>query len=123
MKGYELFLIFASLLILFMICGLREGICVQRSYGVITEMPASDYVNANIAYRQGTDFGSQPLGETNHWIPHTSPIFQGMYGLYQPTVVPLADAESYDPEPLRRAAMSLPVYTSNLETSNQCTQL
>ena len=71
------------LAIIFVSSSSSENLCVQRDYGLITDVPASDYRDANIALVENSTLGQAPLGNPQHWIPDRSPITQGQWGLYQ----------------------------------------
>ena len=89
----------------------RESLCVKAPYGVITDVPASTYVDANMALVHSTSLGQAPLGDPRYWLPNRSPITQGQYGLYQEKTLPLSETQPFDRSTLLKAATALPVYT------------
>lgn len=98
-----------------------EQLCVTKKYGIVTDIPASNYVNANMALVNSTSLGQAPFGDPRYWIPNRSPITQGMYGLYQGNDS-LAASQPFDRSSLDAAAKALPVYTEK-PLPSQCTQL
>ena len=99
-----------------------EGICIKKNYGYVTDVPASTYVDANMALVHSTSLGQAPLGDPRYWLPNRSPITQGMYGLYREHALPISDAQPYDRTAMIKAAEALPVYTDE-PLPPQCTPL
>ena len=99
-----------------------EQLCVNRPYGSVTDIPASRYVDANMALAHSTSLGQKPLGDPRFWLPNRSPITQGQYGLYQPELIPLDETQPFDRASLMPIAQALPVYTEK-PLPSQCTPL
>jgi hypothetical protein len=83
-----------------------ENLCVNKSYGIVTDVPASAYINANMALVNTTSIGQAPLGDPGYWVPSSSPITQGQYGLYQPQ-----NGDPTERAKLLEQALQMPVYT------------
>lgn len=105
----------------YLIMNKSEGMCVQKSYGVVTDVPASIYADANTALTKTTSLGQAPLGDPQYWIPNRSPITQGQYGLYQ-TTLPIKQTQPFDRSSLDYAASAVPIY-SDEPLPPQCTPL
>ena len=88
-----------------------EQLCIQKSYGYVTDVPASRYVDANMALVHSDTIGQAPLGDPRYWLPNGSPITQGQYGLYQPETLPLSATQPFDRSSLDQAAAQMPVYS------------
>jgi hypothetical protein len=103
------------ILLLYIIYSLnsRESLCVEKPYGIVTDVPASTYIDANMALVHSTSLGQAPLGDPHYWLPNKSPITQGQYGLYQEHTLPLSETQPFDRSTLNKAAMTLPVYTQH----------
>jgi hypothetical protein len=99
-----------------------EELCVQRNYGIITDVPASNYADANMALIQDSSLGQKPLGDPRYWLKNRSPITQGQYGLYIPETLPLSETQPFDRSSLMPAAEAMPVYTDK-PLPDQCTPL
>ncbi len=99
-----------------------EQLCVNRPFGSITDVPASRYVDANMALAHSTSLGQRPLGDPRFWLPNRSPITQGQWGLYQPELVPLDETQNFDRQTLTPIFQRLPVYTEK-PLPPQCTPL
>ena len=111
MKYYFLIGILIIMIIVFyFINSKKETLCVQRNYGFVTDVPVSNYVDANMALVHSTSIGSAPLGNPKYWLPDRSPITQGQYGLYQDGVIPLSETQPFNRDTLLPAAMALPQY-------------
>jgi len=107
-----LIIIIIVLIVMLVVIG-RENLCVNRNYGVVTDIPASNFIDANMALVHDTTIGQAPLGDPRFWIPSHSPITQGQYGLYTPQgALPLSETQPFDRSSLNAAAMTLPVYTN-----------
>ncbi len=100
----------------------NENLCIKRNYGYITDIPVSNYVDANMALGYSTSLGQAPLGDPRYWLPNRSPITQGQYGLYQDPTLPLSETQPFDRRTLMAAASALPVYTRK-PLPSQCTPL
>ena len=100
----------------------RESLCVNAPYGIITDVPASTYIDANMALVHSTSLGQAPLGNPRFWLPNRSPITQGQYGLYQEKTLPLSETQPFDRSSLIKSTMALPVYTQK-PLSPQCSPL
>lgn len=116
----QLFIIFCLLYIIFN--NHSENLCVNESYGVVTDVPASNYPDAALAYDSKSSLGQAPLGDPKYWIGNNSPITQGQWGLYQPNFIPLSKTQPYDRKNLYKIFDQIPVYTNDVN-SNQCTAL
>ena len=103
--------IITLLILLYMITRTNENMCVQRDYGMITDVPASVYADANSALVHSSSIGQAPLGDPRFWQPNRSPITQGQYGLYQPTTLPLDETQPFDRSDLIDIAAQVPTYT------------
>lgn len=88
----------------------REQLCIRKTFGVVTDVPASVYTNANMALVHSTSIGQAPLGDPNYWLPSGSPITQGQWALYQDKPLTLEEAQNLDRSSLDKAAQALPVY-------------
>jgi len=95
----------------------NENLCVQRKYGIVTDVPASNYVDANIALIKDSSLGQAPLGDPRFWLPNRNPITQGQWGLYQEQPLLLSETQPFDRSSLYKAAAQLPVYTDGIGQS------
>ena len=111
-----IFLFLVILLLVYLQINSNEQLCVNREYGVVTDVPASTYVDANMALVHSTSLGQAPLGDPRFWLPNKSPITQGQYGLYQPKLLSLEETQPFDRKTLIPIFSQLPVYT-NVGTS------
>jgi hypothetical protein len=95
-------------IVLYFVCGMNktENLCVRKSYGIVTDVPMSNYTDANMALVHSTSLGQAPLGDPQYWLPSSSPITQGQYGLYQP--------QPFNEEEYKKASMALPKYNDTL---------
>ena len=100
----------------------REQLCIKQKYGYVTDVPASTYIDANMALVHSTSLGQAPLGDPRYWLKNRSPITQGQYGLYQDHTLPLSETQPFNRKSLMAAAEALPVYTQK-PLPPQCTPL
>lgn len=109
---YILLQIITILILIYLVMTMKkESLCIKKDYGCVTDVPASEYVNANMALVRSTSLGQAPLGDPRFWLPNRSPITQGQYGLYQPHTIPLSETHPYDHHAQIQAAAAIPVYT------------
>lgn len=90
-----------------------ESLCVNRPYGMVTDVPASVYADANSALVHSSSLGQAPLGDPRYWLQNRSPITQGQYGLYSRTL-DLSETQPFDRTTLIADAETLPVYTDGV---------
>jgi len=58
----------------------NEKLCTDTKFGPVTDIPFSQFSNANIALIKSDTLGAAPLGEPKYWGGTGSPVTQGMYG-------------------------------------------
>ena len=100
----------------------KEGLCIKRDYGYVTDVPASTYVDNNMALVHSTSLGQAPLGDPRYCLPNRDPITQGQYGLYQNEILPIDETQPFNRQDLLPAAEALPIYTEK-PLPPQCTPL
>lgn len=98
-----------------------ENLCVNKSYGIVTDIPVSTLAHANMGLINDSSLGQAPLGDPRYWLSPTSPISQGQYGLYLDTP-PLSEVQAFDQKDWIPVAEQRQVYTQQPMTG-QCTKL
>ena len=99
-----------------------EKLCVNKSYGIVTNVPVSTLANANMGLVGHSSLGQAPLGDPQYWLAPRSPITQGQWGLYL-NAPPLSEVQDFDPQKAwAPVAEQRQVYTQKPLTG-QCTRL
>jgi len=124
MKEYQLLIL---LLLLGVLCIAilkikSEQLCIMKPYGPVTDVPASNFIDANMALVHSTSIGQAPLGDPRYWLPSHSPITQGQWGLYSDPM-PLTATQPFDRKTLIPATQTIPVYTEPALSNVSCKKI
>lgn len=101
--------IVALALIVYRMYTINEKLCVNNNYGVVANVPYSNYPDANGVLGNNSSLGAAPLGYPKYWRGPNSPITQGMYGLYVDTP-PIDETQPFDRASLTPISAEIPLY-------------
>jgi len=124
MKEYQLLilLLLLGVLVVFVLKVKSENLCIMTPYGPVTDVPASNYIDANMAMVHSTSIGQAPLGDPRFWLPSHSPITQGQWGLYS-QALPLSETQPFDRSKLIAATQAVPVYSEPALSNVSCKKI